>query len=299
MAERSLGPWAAAGAAVVSLAVMVGGVLWLNGPDPDSHEPTEAVPKPVVRQVNLGDSFAAGTGNLPLQPESQFTCQRASSNFASVLAERRGYRLTDVACAGAWTKSLYEAQYEGVGPQLDAVTPDTDLVTLMIGGNDAALYSSLIGDCSEVADRDPTGAPCRARLGTDPATAIRDEIEPAVRKALGDIRARAPHARVMIVGYPWLVPQSKACRPAVRIADGDIAFVRRVESSLNDAVERAARVAGATFVDMSVRSRGHDACAPKGTRWIEPMVGGTSPIVMHPNEAGQRAIADAVDSALP
>ncbi|WP_341268464.1 SGNH/GDSL hydrolase family protein [Gordonia malaquae] len=299
MSDRRFGPGVAAAAVLTTLAVIVGGVVWMNsrgGPD-DTSRAAEP-PARVIQHVNIGDSFAAGTGILPLQPDSQFTCQRSSSDFATVLAARRGHHLVDVACAGARTEHLYRAQYEGAGPQLDAVTPNTDLVTLMIGGNDASLYSSLIRDCADVADTDPSGAPCRTELGSGPADSIREEIAPAVEKGLRDIAARAPHARVVIVGYPWLVPPSTSCRPAVQIADGDIAYVRRVQSRLNAAIARAASAAGATFVDMSVRSRGHDACAAKGIRWIEPMVGGSSPIVMHPNAAGQRAIADAVESAL-
>ncbi|MFC3243089.1 GDSL-type esterase/lipase family protein [Gordonia humi] len=168
----------------------------------------------------------------------------------------------------------------------------------MIGGNDAALYSTLVGDCARVAESDPRGAPCRAELGPDPQRAVDDEIGPAVTKALRDIAARAPHAKIVIVGYPWLVPRSSACRPAVRIADGDIAYVRRVQTGLNAAIADAAAAAGAEFVDLSGVSDGHDACAAESVRWIEPMVGGRSPITMHPNEAGQRAMADAVEKAL-
>jgi lysophospholipase L1-like esterase len=288
-----------AAAVVTALAVIVGVAVWLNSRGtPDDTSSAAESPARVTRHVNLGDSFAAGTGILPLQPDSQFTCQRSSSDFATVIAARRGHQLVDVACAGARTDHLYRAQYEGAGPQLDEVTPNTDLVTLMIGGNDASLYSSLIRDCADVADTDPSGSPCRTELGAGPTASIRDEIGPAVERGLRDIAARAPRAKVVIVGYPWLVPQSASCRPAVQIADGDIPYVRRVQSQLNAAIARAASAAGATYVDMSVRSRGHDACASKGARWIEPMVGGASSIVMHPNVAGQRAIADAVDAAL-
>ncbi|GED99669.1 lipase 2 [Gordonia spumicola] len=296
MTDLKKAPWAAAVVVVVCLVAIVGGALWMT-PDRPTAAPTTPVAR-AVRYVNLGDSFAAGTGTMPLQPDSQFTCQRSSLDAATVLAARRHYRLTDVACAGATTTHLYESQYDGVGPQLDAVTADTDVVTLMIGGNDGSVYSSLMGDCAEYAADDPTGSPCRTHLGSDPITTVRDETGPAVERALRDIRSRAPRAEVLIVGYPWLVPAKRACRPAVRLADGDIAYVRRVEAGLNAAVAKAATAAGATFVDMAERSRGHDACARPGVRWIEPMVGGTSRIVMHPNAAGQRAIADAIDAAL-
>lgn len=262
--------------------------------------PTDATTSDIPRlsQVHLGDSFASGAGTSPLVADSPFTCQRSAVDFGQLVAARHGYRLTDVSCAGAWTKSLYEGQYEGVGPQLDALAPDTDLVTLMLGGNDATLYSTLIGDCARVASSDPSGAPCRAELGSEPARSVDDEIEPAVQRALGDIAARAPSARIVIAGYPWLLPADRSCRPSVRIADGDIAYIRRVQARLNAAIAKAATATGATFVDMAARSAGHDACQAPGVRWIEPMSGTTARITMHPNEAGQRGIADAVDAAL-
>ncbi|MCF8570050.1 SGNH/GDSL hydrolase family protein [Gordonia sp. HY002] len=281
-------------AAVVVILVVAAGVVWWRA----DREPSHTAQEPQRHQVHLGDSFASGAGTEPLVDGAQFTCQQSSVNFGQLVAARHDYRLTDVSCAGAWTKSLYEGQYEGVGPQLDAVTPDTDLVTLMLGGNDATLYSTLIGVCARVEPSDQKGAPCRAELGRAPTRAVDDAIEPAVEQALRDIAVRAPRARIVVAGYPWLVPREQSCRPSVRIADGDIAFVRGVQARLNSAIEKAADATGARFVDMAQRSDGHDACAADDVRWIEPMTGTTARVTMHPNEAGQRALADAVDEAL-
>lgn len=294
MREARKGALVAAVIVLVVAAVAAGVAWWRSSAEPDTGQ---AQP-PQARQVHLGDSFASGAGTLPLVPDSQFTCQQSSVNFGELVSSRLDTTLTDVSCAGAWTKSLYDGQYEGVGPQLDAVTPDTDLVTLMLGGNDATLYSTLIGDCSRVAPSDPTGAPCRAELGDGPTRAVSAEIEPAVESALREIAARAPGAHIVIAGYPWLVPEEHSCRPAVTIADGDIPFVRGVQAALNDAIAKAAANTGATFVDMARRSAGRDACQAEDVRWIEPMTGSTARITMHPNEAGQQALADAVQDAL-
>ena len=71
--------------------------------------------------VNLGDSYSAGTGVRPLVEDSPLQCQRSSSNYAHVLAQRRGLALDDVSCAGATTSDFFAAQYFGVDPQLDAL----------------------------------------------------------------------------------------------------------------------------------------------------------------------------------
>ena len=248
--------------------------------------------------ANLGDSYSAGTGVRPLVEDSPLQCQRSSSNFAHVLAQRRGLALDDVSCAGATTSDFFAAQYFGVDPQLEALGEGTRIVTLMIGGNDGDIFSGTIADCGEVVAEDPTGAPCRARYGDSLVRRVRANTYPALVKALNAVAERAPKARVIVVGYPWILPPTTGCYPTMRIAAGDVAYIRDLQATLNETVARAATETGATFVDMSTVSEGHDACRPEGVRWIEPQVGSSAPITVHPNVDGQRAIADQVDAAL-
>lgn len=248
--------------------------------------------------VNLGDSYSAGTGVRPLVEDSPLQCQRSSSNFAHVLAQRRGLALDDVSCAGATTSDFFAAQYFGVDPQLDALGEGTRIVTLMIGGNDGDIFSGTIADCGEVAAADPTGAPCRARYGDSFVRRVQSSTYPALVSALNAVAGRAPNARVVVVGYPWILPDTTGCYPTMRIAAGDVAYIRDLQATLNRAVARAATETGATFVDMSTVSEGHDACQPEGVRWIEPQVGSSAPVKVHPNVDGQRAIADQVGAAL-
>ena len=90
--------------------------------------------------VNLGDSFSAGTGVRPLEEDSPIYCLRSSRNYAHVVAADEDFDLTDVSCAGADTDDFRESQHQGVPPQLDALDGDTDVVTMMIGGNDEETY---------------------------------------------------------------------------------------------------------------------------------------------------------------
>jgi hypothetical protein len=82
------------------------------------------------------------------------------------------------------------------------------------------------------------------------------------------------------------------------IASGDIPYLRDLETHLNSAVQRAAAATGATYVDMSAASDGHDACQPIGTRWIEPVLFGTNYVPVHPNATGEAAMADQVAGTL-
>jgi hypothetical protein len=42
---------------------------------------------------------------------------------------------------------------------------------------------------------------------------------------------------------------------------------------------------------MNSVSEGHDACQPIGTRWIEPVLQGTNPVIVHPNALGEQQMA--------
>ena len=75
------------------------------------------------------------------------------------------------------------------------------------------------------------------------------------------------------------------------VAVGDVPYLRSLQTTLNDAVRRAAAATGVTYVDMNRVSEGHDACQPLGVRWIEPVLQGTNPVVVHPNALGEREMA--------
>lgn len=246
--------------------------------------------------VHLGDSFAAGTGLQPLVEGSPYLCLRGQGNFGQLLAERSGATLTDVSCGGATTEDLWDAQYEGTGPQLDALTPRAELVTLMLGGNDGGVYATAVGECTRLGRTDPDGDPCRRALGDTLTEQVVTRTGPALEAGLAEIAARAPNARVMIAGYPDILPAAGGCFAQVPIAAGDLEFMNRLERLLNRVVREAAEASGTTFVDLAKASAGHDACAGPGERWIEPVAGG--PASLHPNARGQRGIADAVAAAV-
>jgi GDSL-like lipase/acylhydrolase family protein len=123
------------------------------------------------------------------------------------------------------------------------------------------------------------------------APQIRDTTYPSLVKALAAVEARAPKARVAILGYPWIMPASGGCFDKMPVAEGDVPYVRGIQATLNDAVRRAAAATGATYVDFSVVSDGHDACQPIGVRWIEPVLQGTNPVIVHPNALGESKMA--------
>jgi lysophospholipase L1-like esterase len=229
-----------------------------------------------IDYVALGDSYSAGP-LIPAQRPDPSGCLRSTNNYPAYLAGYLGvttYR--DVTCSGAEVKDFFAPQVTilpgpSPQPQIQALSADTDLVTIGIGGNDYGLFGELTEVCEQVRAEDPTGRPCKEHFtnakGTDTklrdAKRIRKHVAQAVRKVL----KAAPNAAVYVVGYPRLLPSKGTCA-AVPFADGDYAWSRNVERKLNRSVKRATERYGATYVDLYPVSKGHDACAAGDQAWI-------------------------------
>lgn len=271
-----------------------------------THAPGSARPLSLVavdRYVALGDSFTAG----PLIPQvvPALGCVRSTHDYPVLVAAALEARsLTDVSCSGADTTDLRNPQATGfavVPPQLSALSADTDLVTLGIGGNDFGVYRRLVSVCPRVRALDPGGAPCRAHFrgpGGNRLLAAVERTGARLVRAVAQVRARAPRATVLVVGYPRVAPRRGTCPSVLPFADGDYRFADLVERRLNAALRAAARGGGALFVDTYAASRGHDACA--GARaWLNGQrtdVGRA--LAYHPLRAYMDAVARLVTARL-
>ena len=242
--------------------------------------------------VALGDSYSAASGVQPTDPTASLLCLRSTRNYPHVIAAATGAQFVDVTCGAAETKHFTTSQYPGVPPQVDALGTSTDLVTMTIGGNDSNVFIGAILACGSAGILTlGNGSPCKNLYGTYFEDTIRNTTYPALVAALRAVRAKAPNADVAILGYPWIVPTTVGCFTKMPIATGDVPYVRSLQATLNDAVKRAAAATGATYVDFSSASNGHDACQASGVRWIEPVLQGTNPVVVHPNALGEANMA--------
>ena len=247
---------------------------------------------PATPYVALGDSYSAASGVLPPDPAAPLQCLRSIRNYPHVLAADIGAGLTDVTCGAAETKDFFTSQHPGVPPQLDALSHDTRLVTMTIGGNDSGVFFNAILQCGSAGVLTlGQGSPCKDRHGSSFEDTIRTTTYPALVNALQAARTRAPRARVAILGYPWIMPATDGCFDRMPVAPGDVPYVRGIQATLNDAVRRAAAATGATYVDLTTVSEGHDACQRLGVRWVEPVLQGTNAVVVHPNALGEAAMA--------
>jgi lysophospholipase L1-like esterase len=242
--------------------------------------------------VALGDSYSAASGVFPPDPAAPPQCIRSTLNYPRVIAATTGAQLTDVTCGGAETNDFFTPQYEGIPPQLDAVTNSTRLVTMTIGGNDSGVFINSVLDCGSAGTLSlGQGSPCKDRYGSSFEDTIRKTTYPSLVNALSAVRAKASQAKVAILGYPWILPPTEGCYPIMPVAQGDVPYLRGIQATLNDAVRRAAAATGATYVDFNTVSEGHDACQPIGVRWIEPVLTTTNPVIVHPNALGESEMA--------
>lgn len=254
------------------------------------------------RYVALGSSFAAGPGIVPI---IDATAGRSGRNYAHLVAERTGLRLTDVSCSGSTTRALLQPTRPVFRPtlrqpaQLDAVREDTALVTMTIGGNDLGYLGDLIkaSALNRGAGRVPVlGALTRrlGRVGTD-LDALR-RLTDTLTAVLTAVHGRAPAARIMVVDYlsvaggPEPGPEIPLSSAQWRQAQ---AMARALSAVYAEVVERA-RVAQiqAEVIDAATPSRAHHAGSadPWVTGWMSPRTGAP----YHPNAAGMAAVADLI-----
>jgi len=247
---------------------------------------------PALTYVALGDSYSAASGVLPPDPDAPVNCLRSTRNYPHVIAGRTGANLRDVTCGAAETKDYFTAQYQNVPPQLDALSQDTQLVTMTIGGNDSGVFINTILQCGTAGlSTAGQGSPCKDKYGSSFQDTLRTKTYPDLVKTLKAVHAKAPRAKVAILSYPWIMPRTVGCFDKMPIATGDVPYVRGIQATLNDVVRRAAGATATTYVDLNRVSEGHDACTPIGTRWVEPVLQGTNPVIVHPNALGEAQMA--------
>ncbi|OZE41981.1 hypothetical protein CH259_00805 [Rhodococcus sp. 05-2254-4] len=254
-----------------------------------------------LNYVALGDSAASGP-RIPDQVGAP-GCQQSDSNYPHVLAEDLAVgSFVDVTCSGAVTENIVStAQGTSSGEvpvQLDALTPETDLVTVTIGGNDIGLVSTAV-QCLTFADTSATNV-CRDRLtagGVDSVAAAVEDAAPSWGAMLDAVAERAPDARILVVGYGTYLPDG-GCFPTQPMLPEDADYIQGSITAMNEALKQQADEHGAEFVDTEALSVGHDVCVAADQRYFEGVVPQNPAAPLHPTAAGMAAIGAAVASAV-
>ena len=177
-------------------------------------------------------------------------------------------------------------------PQLDALSKDTQLVTMTIGGNDSSVFINTILQCGTAGlTTAGQGSPCKDKYGSSFQDTLRTKTYPDLVKTLKAVHAKAPTAKVAILATRGSCRRRSAASTRCRSppATSPTCAASRPRSTTPYAGPPAATAT--TYVDLNRVSDNHDACKPIGTRWVEPVLQGTNPVIVHPNALGESQMA--------
>jgi lysophospholipase L1-like esterase len=244
----------------------------------------------------MGSSFAAGPLIGRRSPDSPPRARRSAVNYPHLLAARLGLDLVDVTYSGATAAELLDGQAGAGVPQIDAVTADTELVTITCGGNDVGY----LGRLTAVGAPWPISALPKVRKKADEVARHSDErldgLAATFDRLTGEVRRRAPRARLLLVDYLTILPPDPTV-PTGRLS-GEVAdWGRAVAQRLIEETRAAAERADGEYVAASAASREHHAWAEEPwTRRFQMSRHGGAPY--HPNTAGMRAVAELLASTV-
>ncbi|MEV6940122.1 SGNH/GDSL hydrolase family protein, partial [Streptomyces sp. NPDC051132] len=167
---------------VTSLLLAAG--LGLTGAASAQASPTAAA----GGYVALGDSYSSGVG-AGSYISSSGNCDRSTKAFPYLWnAAHSPSSFAFNACSGATTDDV-------LAGQLGSLNSSTSLVSLTVGGNDAG-FSDVMTTC--VLQSDST---CLSRINTAKAY-VANTLPAKLDAVYNAITAKAPSARVVVIGYP-------------------------------------------------------------------------------------------------
>lgn len=288
------------GGAALTVVALVAGLMAASATT--AAAPTVAAAADNDDYVALGDSYVAGP-LIPNQTGQPLGCLRSDRNYPRLVAQALGLSLTDVSCSGAETDDMANAQGVTPGPnppQFNSLSADTDIVTVGIGGNDIG-FSSIVTDC--IAFLPISAAVCQPEYVQNGVDQISNRIAttaPKVAAVIQGIRSRAPHARIYVVGYPAILPESGGgCWPSLPLSNADLPWLRAKNRELNQMLAAQAALNDAHYVDLYTPGIDHDACQAVGVRWVEgivPHLLQAAPV--HPNATGMAGMASVVQGRI-
>jgi lysophospholipase L1-like esterase len=249
----------------------------------------------------LGSSFAAGP---TIEPVEDADAMRSARNYPHLLAQLLGATLVDLTVSGATTANILSTpQLTMTGrefaPQINGLPADADLVTITAGGNDLQFIGSIL---FAAWSRHEPGGQMAQLLGQGFTggipTVTDDDIDSTAQgltAIVSAVQKQAHQARVVLVDYLTVVTEQTAAGDSEVFTDEDLRIFLRTQGALAHAYRIAADRSGAGLLTASTISTDH------GIGSNDPWVFGFQPVMaktagsFHPNEAGMRAIADALN----
>ena len=230
--------------------------------------------------VALGDSYSSGVGTRVFYGESG-SCKRSPDAYAPRIASARGYALSFQACSGAKTTDVNSKQ-------LGTLSSSTALVTITIGGNDAG-FSEVLINCALYFFT------CQGAIESADSF-IQGKLPALLDTTYNDIRAKAPSAHVVVLGYPHLFTSTGSTCNVNFLTSEHEKELNHTADILAGVISARASAHGFTFVDPRNAFLPHEVCS--STEWLN---GQSLPLEesYHPNVKGQEEFTTLVEGVLP
>ncbi|WP_443071729.1 SGNH/GDSL hydrolase family protein [Streptomyces sp. NBC_01477] len=221
--------------------------------------------------VALGDSYSAGNG-AGNYISSSGDCHRSNSAYPALWASAHSASsFTFAACSGAVTSDV-------TGSQLGGLSSSTTLVSLTIGGNDAG-FADVMTTC--VTGSDST---CVNRV-SQAETFVHNTLPGRLDTVYNAIRAKAPNARVVVLGYPDMYDLSAWI--CVGLSSTKHQKIDEAADVLDTTIASVAAAHGFVFGDIRPTFKGHELCS--GDDYLHALVISPSFESYHPTATGHSA----------
>lgn len=251
-------PWKAIAVAGLTLAAALTGLA----------QPADAGGRTLVA---LGDSYSSGTGAGSYIDDAT-GCYRSYGTYSGVVAGQYGLTLDLQACSGAVTADV-------LNRQLGTLSANTNYVTISIGGNDVG-FARVVTECAKPGWM----ADCSGAI--DGALRVAENELPArLDKVYGQIRARAPQAKVVVAGYPRLF-NGDDCHIATFFSGDEMGRLNAAADRLAKITASAASRHGFSFADVRRPFAGHAVC--DANEWIHNVRVTDLTESFHPKAQGYR-----------
>lgn len=230
----------------------------------------------------LGDSYSSGNGTNVFYNDGT-SCYRSPDAYPPLVASADSYSLTFAACSGAKTSDV-------INTQLGSLNSSTSLVTITIGGNDAG-FSSVMTSCALYYFT------CQSSIN-NANNFIQTQLPGLLNTTYNDIRAAAPNAHVVVLGYPRLFTSAgTTCGQGVLTSTNEKSLNNTadlLDSTIQTAVSSHPNF---TFVDIRSAFSSHEVCS--SSPWVQGINTNASYESFHPNIPGEADMATQTEAVLP
>ena len=223
-----------------------------------------------VNYVALGDSYSSGLGAGDFLSSSGSCDSSADAYPEQWAAANSPATFTSAACSGATTADVLSSQ-------VSALSASTTLVSITIGGNDAG-FSSVMETCALSLTSTCLNAVAAAE------TFVADQLPARLDQTLQTIRADAPSATVIVLGYPDLYDLSNS-GTCIGLSTKARTALNQGADDLDGALQAAAQANNDTFADVRSQFAGHEIC--DSGSWLHSVDIFAISSSYHPTAAGQ------------